>query len=191
MCTSFRGILNSYVLILNLADLSAIWFIFYARFSITRWNVKIYVFATNKSLYLSNLIFVQLVNVKNTFYQTKHLFVSFIHERVTVFGGHACETTICMNYEFYIISGWITHKFSGVDKGGGARGAQPLQWAEGPPLWKDEIRGEIKGGGGRWLCEILKSKIFFCKISPAKCRKSHLRYSRFQNFPGEHASESP
>ena len=42
-----------------------------------------------------------------------------------------------------------THQCSGVDKGE-ARGAQPPpppQWAEGPPQWKDEIRGEIEGGG--------------------------------------------
>ena len=41
---------------------------------------------------------------------------------------------------------------SGVDKGGGKGGAQPPQWAEGPPLWKDEIRGEIEGGGAMTMC---------------------------------------
>ena len=35
---------------------------------------------------------------------------------------------------------------SGVDKGGGGgKGAQSPQWAEGPSLWEDEIRGEIEG----------------------------------------------
>ena len=38
---------------------------------------------------------------------------------------------------------------SGVDKGGARGGLSPLPiLAEGPPLWKDEIRGEIEGGGG-------------------------------------------
>ena len=57
---------------------------------------------------------------------------------------------------------------------------QLLTVVKPPPQWKNEIRGEIEGGG-LWLCVILKSKIFFCKISLGKCRKSHLRYSRFQN----------
>ena len=42
--------------------------------------------------------------------------------------------------------------YCGVDKGGGARVAHPSpQWAEGPPLWKDEIRGEIEGGGDDYV----------------------------------------
>ena len=37
--------------------------------------------------------------------------------------------------------------YCGVDKGGGGQGGLiPPQWAEWPPLWKDEIRGEIEGG---------------------------------------------
>ena len=59
----------------------------------------------------------------------------------------------------------LTHpRTSGVDKEGQGRAQPPPQWVEGPPLWKDEIRGEIERG--RWLCVILKSKIFFCKTHP-------------------------
>ena len=32
---------------------------------------------------------------------------------------------------------------------------------------------------------------FMSKISPGKCKKSHLRESAFQNFPGEHALALP
>lgn len=32
-------------------------------------------------------------------------------------------------------------------QGGGGSISPPPQWAEGPPLWKDENRGEIGGGG--------------------------------------------
>ena len=72
----------------------------------------------------------------------------------------------------------------------GARGLSPP-----PNELKDhpceKIKSEEKLRGGWWLCVILKSKIFFCKISPAKCRKSHLWYSRLQNFPGEHTLGPP
>ena len=68
--------------------------------------------------------------------------------------------------------------YCGVDKGGSA---PPMNWRTTPVKRWNPRRN---WGGGRWLCVILKSKIFFCKISPAKCRKSYLRYSRFQNFPG-------
>ena len=74
----------------------------------------------------------------------------------------------------------------GGQGGGEARGgsAPPMSWRTTPVKgWNPRRNWE----GRRWLCVIIKSRIFFCKISPEKCRKTHLRYSGFQNFPGEHA----
>ena len=70
---------------------------------------------------------------------------------------------------------------------GGSAPPPPMSWGTTPvKRWNPR-----RNWRGWWLCVILKSKIFFCKISPAKCRKLHLRYSRFQNFSGEHAPGHP
>ena len=84
----------------------------------------------------------------------------------------------------------ISAHANGVDKGGGKGGLSPPNELKDHPCEKMKSEEKLRGGG-RWLCVILKSKMFFCKFSPAKCRKSHFRYSRFQNFPGEHAPGPP
>ena len=86
------------------------------------------------------------------------------------------------NHNILIYSEWQQWRRQG--------GLNPSNDLKDHPCEKMKSEKKLRRGGDDYSA-ILKSKIFFCKISPAKCRKSHLRYSRFQNFPGGACPRTP